>query len=311
MASILSVLPTLLWSLGVMLVLVVIKTIVFYAKMLIPRQFRYKDVGGQVVLVTGGGSGIGRLICCKMAKLGCRIVTWDISKEGNDETVKLVEKAGGRAYSYTVNVGDRNDVYKMAAQVKEEVGKIDILINNAGVVSGSSFLDIPDHLVEKTFNVNILSHFWTIKAFLPDMLAAKQGHIVNVSSAAGLTGLNRLSDYCASKFAAVGLHESITMEFRVADQDYIKSTLVCPFFINTGMFDGAASPYIPILEPDYVASEIVEAIRLNVEYLVLPWSLKPLLFLRHLMPACCFAIINSKLGGDNSMAKFVGRKKEN
>merc|ERR1712142_1260025 len=129
---------------------------------------------------------------------------------------------------------------------KEEVGPVTILVNNAGIVSGTSVLDTPDSKIVKTFEVNILAHFWTIKAFLPDMIKHKLGHI----------GTNKLVDYCSSKFAAVGLDEAFRVELFVqGHSDYIKTTVVCPYYISTGMFAGVQSKIIPILVPEFVADK--------------------------------------------------------
>ena len=84
------------------------------------------------------------------------------------------------------------------------MGLVDILINNAGIVSGQSLLEIEDEKIEATFGVNTLSLFWTAKAFLPAMVERNHGHIVTIASSAGLVGVSKLTDYCASKWAAVG-----------------------------------------------------------------------------------------------------------
>merc|ERR1719209_1172525 len=177
-------------------------------KLFIPQKMLEKDIKGQIVLVTGGGSGIGRLMCLRFARLGATVVTWDINKLGNEETVDMIKKEGNRAFSYTVDMSSKDDIYQTAEKTKEDVGPVTILVNNAGIVSGTAVLDTPDNKIVKTFEVNILAHFWTIKAFLPDMIKHKLGHIVNVASLAGHSGTNKLVDYCSSKFAAVGLDEA-------------------------------------------------------------------------------------------------------
>ena len=91
-------------------------------------------------------------------------------------------------------------------------------------------------------NVNVLAHFWTIKCFLPQMISAKKGHIVTVASVAGLAGTNKLVDYCSSKFANVGMDDALKVELMVQGLDkYIKTTLICPYYISTGMFAGVQS----------------------------------------------------------------------
>ncbi|RUS71580.1 hypothetical protein EGW08_020658 [Elysia chlorotica] len=134
----------------------------------------------------------------------------------------------------------------VVAQVKQEVGDVDILVNNAGIVTGTKFLDSPDSMNIKTMDINCNAHFWTVKAFLPAMLKKNRGHVVSLASAAGLFGVSGLSDYCASKFAAVGFDESLRAEIAKMGKTGVKTTVVCPFYINTGMFEGAQSRILPI-----------------------------------------------------------------
>lgn len=126
----------------------------------IPKRWRFKDITGETVLITGAGSGIGRLLAIRFAKHGARIVVWDLNLEAARETVKIVKDAGGEAFAYHCDVSKPQNVYDTAARVKLEVGKVDILVNNAGVVTGKRFLECPDHMIQKTFEVNAMSHFW-------------------------------------------------------------------------------------------------------------------------------------------------------
>merc|ERR1711915_162480 len=147
-------------------------------KIFLPQKMFEKNISGQVVLITGGGSGIGRLMCLRFARLGATVVTWDINKSGNEETVDMIKKEGNRAFSYTVDMSSREAIYNAAEKTKEDIGPVTILVNNAGIVSGTPVMDTPDSKIIKTFEVNILAHFWMIKAFLPDMINHKLGHIV-------------------------------------------------------------------------------------------------------------------------------------
>lgn len=277
----------------------------------VPKRFRRKDIEGQVALVTGGGSGIGRLLCLKLAARGARIVTWDINKAGNDETRAQVTRAGGQCYTYTVDLCDRHAVYAAAAKVKQEVGKVDILINNAGIVTGKNFMEASDELIQKTFDVNIMSHFWTTKAFLGEMMASNKGHIVTVASIAGLAGVNKLADYCASKFAAVGFDESLRLELKVGGYTGVKTTAICPYYINTGMFEGVQSKLIPILNPEFVTDEIVDAILLDCYDLVLPRYTRYLVLLKYFLPNWLLVFFGNAMGITCSMDEFVGRRKQN
>jgi len=190
------------------------------------------------------------------------------------------------------------------------VGHVSILVNNAGIVSGTALLDTPDSKIIRTFDVNILAHFWTLKAFLPAMISRKDGHIVNVASLAGHSGTNKLVDYCASKFAAVGLDESLRVELFVqGHSDYIKTTVVCPYYISTGMFAGVQSKLIPILEPPFVADQVVQAVLREREVLLLPWWSFLLIALKAVMTEPAFMRLSQAFGFNCSMDQFQGRQK--
>ncbi|CAG0896854.1 unnamed protein product, partial [Darwinula stevensoni] len=169
-------------------------------------------VSGLVVLVTGGASGIGRIMCLRFSRLECKVVTWDVDAEGNEETVNMIRSEGGTAHAYQVDLCNREEIYETAKRVEEEVGKVTILVNNAGVMTGKRLLDCSDDAIRRTINVNAVAHLWTTKAFLPGMLERGQGHVVTIASLAGFWGINRLVDYCVSKFAVIGFDEALRTE---------------------------------------------------------------------------------------------------
>ncbi|NXJ11434.1 RDHE2 dehydrogenase, partial [Odontophorus gujanensis] len=275
---------------------------------------RKKNVSGEIVLITGAGSGIGRLLSVKFAKLGATLVLWDINQDGLKETRSLAEENGAvRVHSYICDCSKRQEVYRVADQVKKEVGDVSILVNNAGIVTGKSFIESPDSLVEKTMEVNVMAHCWTYKAFLPAMIASNHGHLVSIASSAGLIGVNRLSDYCASKFAAVGFAESISLEMRALGKTGVKTTIVCPYFINTGMFDGCSTKWprlLPILDPEYVAEKIMTAIRRDQELLLLPRSLYFFFALKNILPVKVGVLLVDFVGALHFMDYFKGRAKK-
>ncbi|XP_012235701.1 short-chain dehydrogenase/reductase family 16C member 6 [Linepithema humile] len=276
---------------------VIVKDIV---KFFIPKRYKMKSINGEIALVTGGGGGLGRLLSLRLANLGAIVVVWDINEAGIEETVKLVRAAGGSCYGYVCDLCDREDIYKKARIIKEEIGKVTILINNAGIVTGMKFLDTPDKLIIRTMDVNVMSHFWTAKAFLPTMLENKKGHIVSVASLAGQVGIQKLVDYCTSKFAAMGFDEALRMELE-NEECNIHTTVVCPYFIrSTGMFDDVRASYIPTLSPNVVADRIVTAMRCNEKYAIIPGYLQILLALKWLFPWPCVAMFLRGLVQDAS-----------
>merc|ERR1711935_169296 len=212
----------------------------------------------------------------RFARLGATVVTWDINEAGNKETVEMIKKEGHRAFAFTVDMSNKEAIYEAARQTKEEVGPVTILVNNAGIVSGSTILETPDSKIIKTFEVNVLAHFWTIKAFLPDMIKNKSGHVVNIASLAGHAGTNKLVDYCARKFAAVGLDEAFRVEMAVQGHVYIK--------------------IIPILEPGFVADSAVAGMLANREIVLLPWWSMFLFILKNLVPSPAFMKLATAFG---------------
>ncbi|EHB03691.1 Short chain dehydrogenase/reductase family 16C member 6 [Heterocephalus glaber] len=247
-----------------------------------------KDVAGEIVLITGAGSGLGRLLAMHFARLGAIVVLWDINQEANMETYRLAKEKGVKVFAYQCDCSSRKEIYRVADQVKEEVGDVTILINNAGIVTGKPFLDTPDHMVERSFYVNAISHFWMV-------------------------GINGLSDYCASKFAAFGFAESLFFELSHIKENKIKTTIICPFFFNTGMFEGCITKYpflLPIMEPEYVAQKVVNAILEEQVYLLLPRFAYVALFLKQIISPKMMLALGEYLGADRAMVSFKGRVKE-
>ncbi|XP_062259620.1 epidermal retinol dehydrogenase 2-like isoform X1 [Platichthys flesus] len=283
-----------------------------FIHLFVPRK--RKNIAGEVVLLTGAGSGIGRLMAQEFAALGTVLVLWDINHDGMKETARLAKESGAsRVHYYLCDCSDRNEVYRVADQVKREVGDVSILVNNAGIVTGKKFMDAPDSLIEKTVEVNTMAHFWTYKAFLPAMIANNHGHLVSIASSAGLIGINGLADYCASKFAAVGFAESVGLELLATGKDGIKTTIVCPYFINTGMFDGCQTKWptlLPILNPDYVVQKIIHAVLTDQAYLLLPKTMYLIAALKNILPVKQGIMLGQYLGAFNLMENFRGRSKK-
>jgi len=278
----------------------------------IPKSLRKKQVTGEKVLITGSGSGLGRGLAVRFALQGCHMILWDVNATGNEETAELCRNLGAKVNTYTVDLTKKEDVYIQAGKVKSQVGDIDILVNNAGIVTGRKMLDCPDDLMIATMNVNCNANFWTLKSFLPSMLARNHGHIVTIASIAGLSGVAGLVDYCASKFGAVGFHESTNAELDSLGKTGIHTTLVCPGYIDTGMFDGVQIKWqwlAPLLKPDYVCDQILTAVLTNQELLVMPKSLYGAVAFKALAPVKAQKLLARKSGISSSMDNFTGRSK--
>jgi all-trans-retinol dehydrogenase (NAD+) len=266
-------------------------------------------VKDKLILITGGSSGIGRLMCLEFAGLGAKVITWDLKPETLDALEEEGRLRGLFIKGMICDVSDREAVYRQAGALMKEYGPVDMLVNNAGTVSGKNFLEIPDEKLLQTMNVNILAHFWTVKAFLPSMLERNSGHIVTIASAAGIIGARGLADYSASKFAAFGFDESLRMELRRLKSP-VRTMIVCPFFINTGMFDGVKTRFpflLPILKQEYAAGRIVKAALKNRKRLFMPAAVYSV-FLGRLLPAGVLDALADFLGINKAMDAFTGRR---
>ncbi|MDQ0147646.1 SDR family oxidoreductase [Pseudarthrobacter niigatensis] len=261
-------------------------------------------LAGATLLVTGGGSGLGRRMALGAARRGSRVVIWDVDAAAGAAVCDEIRAAGGQADAQYVDVTDRDAVKAAAA----EAGTVDVVVNNAGVVSGQRLLDATEDAIERTMNVNVLALYWVTRAFLGGMVERRRGTVVTVASAAGLVGVARQTDYSASKFAAVGFNESLRAELR-ADRADVNTLVVCPFYINTGMFDGVRTRWpllLPILEEEDVAARVLDAIEAGHRKLVLP-PLVNLLPVLRVLPVGVFDRLMDVLGVNRTMDHFTGR----
>ncbi|XP_043914837.1 17-beta-hydroxysteroid dehydrogenase 13-like [Protopterus annectens] len=274
-----------------------------FVKLFLPKT--RKPLSGELVLITGAGHGIGKATALQFARHGATLILWDINKEGVQETASECQQLGAKAHAYQVDCIKREDIYKMAEKVQKDIGDVTVLINNAGVVTCTDLLTTTDDQTLQTFSVNILAHFWTTRAFLPAMMKNNHGHIVTVASAAGHFGTPFLVDYSASKFAAVGFHEALTEELNVLGKEGIKTTCLCPFFVNTGFVANISSRLIPVLEVEYVVDKLIDGIQTNKRMIFLPPSVYISVLIKWLFPVRAVKAM-SKF----HQIKFEDRKKE-
>lgn len=261
-------------------------------------------LSGARVLVTGGASGLGRQLAIQAASRGAVVVIWDRDATGAQVVRDEIRAAGGDAESFAIDITDRTAVENVA----QRSGAVDIVINNAGVVSGDWFLDADPRNIERTFHVNVLALYWVTRAFLGDMVSRNRGSVVTIASAAGLVGVAQQTDYSASKFAAVGFMESLRAELR-AQRSSVNTLTVCPFYINTGMFDGVHSRFpalLPILEQVQVARQTLDAIERGRATLVLPPFARVVPWVR-VLPARVFDRVADFFGINKTMEHFRGR----
>lgn len=263
---------------------------------------------GANVLITGAASGIGRLLALEAIDRGAAVVIiWDRDEAGAQAIAEEIAELGGRAYAVRVDLADAGDVEKAADQTLRQAGRVDVLVNCAGVVSGKQFLLLTEEDVDLTFQVNTLALYRTTRAFLPAMLRRKRGLVVTIASAAGLIGVARQTDYAASKHAAVGFTDSLRAELKGTG---VRTLLVCPYYIDTGMFAGVHTrvpALLPILREGEVTRKIWDAAERGAQRLVLPPFAQSILFLKGL-PIPIVDRVVGLFGINHTMDAFTGRK---
>ena len=265
-------------------------------------------ISNKHVLITGGASGLGRLLALRCAELGATVTIWDLDAAGAQAVAAEARAGGGTIRAFACDVGDRELVYARADEVRTAAGPVDILVNNAGIVSGKPLLELPDERIELAFKVNALALFWTTKAFLPGMIDRGSGHVVTVASAAGLIGSPRETDYAASKFAAVGFNEALRLELKRSAPG-IRTTVVCPFYIDTGMFAGVKTRFpllLPILKEAVVTERILRGIQHDRAQVLMPFMVRTLPAMR-LLPVWAFDRLADFFGVTAAMDEFTGR----
>jgi len=186
------------------------------------------------VLITGAGSGLGRSLSVKFAEMGWNVAVTDINKTRMDETAVLVKNAGGNPLTALCNVTELDDLTNIRNLVQTKWGGIDILINNAGIVTGGFMEKIPMKDWDWIMDTNLKSIIYGCRTFIPDFKEQGWGHIVNVASSAGIASLPEMVPYNVSKAGAISLSETLRIELSSSN---IGVTVACPTFFKTNLLD--------------------------------------------------------------------------
>ncbi|XP_058175841.1 short-chain dehydrogenase/reductase family 16C member 6-like [Anopheles ziemanni] len=222
-------------------------------------------VHNDIVLITGAGHGMGKCMALQYAQLGATVICLDINEKQNAETVATIKQQRGNAFGYVCDVTDRQQIIETAKRIQQEVGTVTILVNNAGIMPTHPLLQQTEMEIRKTFEINVMAHFWLLQSYLPGMLEKNRGFIVALSSVAGLCGLNNLVPYCGSKFAVRGIMEALAEELRQdARKPNIKFTTVYPYMVDTGLCKRPHMRFpnmMRLVKPEEAAAAIIDGQR--------------------------------------------------
>ncbi|SHG31955.1 Short-chain dehydrogenase [Flavobacterium segetis] len=267
-----------------------------------------RNLENKIVLITGGASGIGRIMVRLLLERKAKVIIWDINQESIDETL-LQFSDKGKVYGYNVDISKVEQIQETAKKVKQEIGVVDVVINNAGIIVGKYFNEHSLSDISKTMDINANAPMFITKAFLDDMLDQNSGNICNIASSGGIVSNPKMSVYAASKWSLIGWSDSLRLEMKQMDKK-VNVTTIMPYYINTGMFDGVKSK-IPILEPEVAALTIIKAIEKNKKMISIPgYIYRVTRFGQAVMSINVFDwFAGEVLGIYKTMEHFTGRKK--
>lgn len=210
----------------------------------------------EIVLVTGGAGGIGGQVVKLFAERGTTVVVLDIQE--------LTYTAASNVHYFNCDITSTEKLAAVAREIRARIGHPTVLINNAGVARGKTILDSTERDVKFTFDVNTFAHFWTVKEFLPNMIATNHGMVVTIASYAAWLTVPNMVDYGASKAAAMAFHEGLSAELVTKyNAPRVRTVLINQGYTKTPLFTGYEQGLqflIPALEPETVAEAIVKKV---------------------------------------------------
>jgi NAD(P)-dependent dehydrogenase (short-subunit alcohol dehydrogenase family) len=233
-----------------------------------------KEFRDKVCVITGTGSGIGRALTLALAGLGARLAVSDVNEEAAVRTADLARQRGAEVESYVLDVSSREAVLAHADSVRGRFGVVNLVINNAGVAVSKDFLEMPIEDIEWLMSINFWGVVYGTKAFLPDLIASRDGHLVNISSLFGMIAVPGQSAYNSAKFAVRGFTEAVRQEM-LAARHPVQVSCVHPGGVKTNIARAARSnaqtpdelaqafDRIATLTPERAAEIILTGVRRN------------------------------------------------
>ena len=238
-----------------------------------------QNLKGKTALVTGGGRGLGKAVALALAAEGVNVAITGRNENNLKSVVAEIESKGVKSSYSVFDVTDKKQVFASLEKLQNDFGKLDILINNAGIAAFGGILEMDDEQWEDIVKTNLFGPYYVVKAVVPGMVEKKSGDVVNISSTAGLKGNALTSAYSASKFGLIGMSESMMFELR---KQNIRVTTLTPSTISTDMAktdlkitDGNPEK---VLQPEDFAELVVDLLKLNKRAMLASaalWSTNP------------------------------------
>lgn len=270
-------------------------------------------IPGSVVLITGAARGMGELYARRAVAGGARaIALWDIDEAAAQSLADDLSRSGVDARAYGVDVSQLPAIQDAVARTVADLGEVDVLINNAGIVRGSLFWEHDaERDIELTMRINTLAAMWLTRELLPSMIESRRPkRILNIASAAGTLANPHMSVYAASKWAMIGWSDSVRLELVREGHRHVAVTTFCPSYVSTGMFDGARGPLLtPIMTPRAATAAAWNGMVAGTAMVTKPWTVKLAMALRGVLPTRLWDVIADKVFHVySSMDAFTGRR---
>jgi NAD(P)-dependent dehydrogenase (short-subunit alcohol dehydrogenase family) len=264
-----------------------------------------RSLSGRVVAITGGARGIGRATAEALARQGARVAIGDLDADLARQTA---EQLGSGVRAYELDVTSRPSMAAFLDAVERDLGPLDVMINNAGIMPITPFLEETDDSAVRQIDINVHGTLFGMKEALPRMRRRGSGHIVNLASVAGKAGFPHLATYCASKHAVVGMTEAVRGELTGSGIDF---TIVMPAMVNTELTSGVeAGRGVKKAEPEEVANAIVDALRVPKVDVYVPALVGRINKVMGMLPRAAAERIGRMLEADTVMTKVdpAGRR---
>ncbi|MDG5486872.1 SDR family oxidoreductase [Mycolicibacterium gadium] len=257
-------------------------------------------LNGKVVVVTGGARGIGLATATMLHRLGAKVAIGDV----DEAAVKESGADFDLGFYARLDVTDRQSFTTFLDDVERELGPVDVLVNNAGICPAGGFLDEPDHVTQRTIDINLFGVILGTKLAAERMVRRGKGHIINIASVGAVNPVPGIATYCATKFAVLGYTDTARLELRGTG---VTASVVMPTLTNTEMIDGVASATgLKNAEPEDIAKGIVSLIAKPKPHLTVTRAAAVLIGLTRRLPLRVYEAMNRAMNADQIFAQAAG-----
>jgi NAD(P)-dependent dehydrogenase (short-subunit alcohol dehydrogenase family) len=264
-----------------------------------------RSLGGKAVAITGGARGIGKATATALIAKGCRVALGDLDLELAEQAARQL---GGGTIALPVDVSDRASFARFLDEAERQLGPLDVLVNNAGVMPVTPFVEESDASIRRQLDINLYGVIVGTQLAIERMRPRRSGHVVNVASSAGKAGVPGIATYSATKHAVVGLTEAVRAEHR---GDGIEFSYVMPITVNTQLIEGLQDQRgVKRIEPEDVAAEIVDALESAKVDVYVPRQLRASVMIGGLLPRRAREGMSRLMGIDKVMTEVDPRARQ-